>query len=91
LEAIYSLSPDLKLDVRPCEDGVLVYDSMARTTHLIPPVAWDFFVSLSQTSPAVVQSELSEVDAVDMLLNDSDSDRLAMLTALERAGLIMRC
>lgn len=89
MEVTYSLCPDLSLDVRLCEDGVLVYDSMACTTHLIPPAAWDIFVSLSQTIPAVVQCDLSEVDGADMSLNDSG--RLAMLTALERAGLIMRC
>lgn len=75
--------------MRPCEDGVLVYDNTARTTHLIPPAAWDFFVSLSQTNPAVVQYELGEFDAADMPTDGYG--RLAMLNALERAGLIMRC
>ncbi len=74
--------------MRPCEDGVLVYDNTARTTHLIPPAAWDFFVSLSQANPAVMACELSTLDA-DMPA-DGDS-RLAIVNALERAGLIMRC
>lgn len=72
----------------PCEDGILVYDSSARTTHLLPPVAWDFFVSLSQKNAAAVQDEFSELE-VDTL-PDGDS-RLVMINALERAGLIMRC
>lgn len=75
--------------MRPCEDGVLVYDSTARTTHLIPPAAWDLFMLLSQTNPAVMQYELDELDAAAMPADGAS--RLAMLNALERAGLIMRC
>lgn len=73
----------LNLDVRPCEDGILVYDNTARTTHLIHLAAWDLFVSLSQSNSAAAQFDLGELDA--------DNSRLAMVNALERAGLITRC
>ncbi len=88
MEAIYSLRPDLKLDVRPCEDGVLVYDNAARTTHLIHPEVWDFFVSLLPTNPVVIECDLGELTA-DMPMDGRS--RVAMLHALEHAGLIMRC
>lgn len=74
--------------MRPCEDGVLVYDNTARTTHLIHPVVWDFFVSLLQTNPAVIECELRDFKA-DMPMDGHS--RVVMLNALERAGLIMRC
>lgn len=88
MEAIYSLRPDLKLDVRPCEDGVLVYDNTARTTHLIHPEVWDFFVTLLQTNPVMIECDLSELK-VDMPMDGHS--RVVMLHALEHAGLIMRC
>lgn len=75
--------------MRSCEDGVLIYDSMARTTHLIPPAAWDLFASISQKNPEVMQHELDELNAATI---PADGDgRLTMLHALERAGLIVRC
>lgn len=74
--------------MRPCEDGVLVYDNTARTTHLIHPGVWDFFVSLLQTNPVVIECDLSELEA-DMPMDGHS--RVVMLNALERAGLIMRC
>lgn len=75
--------------MRTCEDGVLIYDSTARTTHLIPPAAWDLFVSISQKNPEVMQHELDELNAATI---SADGDgRLTMLHALERAGLIVRC
>jgi len=75
--------PRLNLDVRPCEDGILVYDNTARATHLIHPAAWDLFVSLSQSNSALARFDPGELDA--------GNSRLAMVNALERAGLIMRC
>jgi hypothetical protein len=80
--------PCLNLDVRPCEDGVLVYDYAARTTHLIHPATWDFFVSLSQSNPEAAQFDPGELDAE---IRADGTDHLTMLDALERAGLIMRC
>jgi hypothetical protein len=88
LKAIYSLCHELKTNVRPCEDGVLVYDNMARTTHLIHLGVWDFFVSLLQANPVVIECDLSELKA-DMPMDGHS--RVVMLNALERAGLIMRC
>lgn len=75
--------------MRPCEDGILVYDNTARTTHLIPPAAWDLFLSLSQANSAVSCCALDE--SSDSGIPIDDDGRLAMLNALERAGLIMRC
>jgi len=89
LKAIYSLCPGLRLEVRSCEDGVLVYDSTARTTHLIPPAAWGLFVSISKKPPEVMQHELDELNAATIPADGAG--RLTMLHALERAGLIMRC
>lgn len=80
--------PRLNLDVRSCEDGILVYNHTARTTHLIHPAAWDFFVSLSQSNPLTAQFDLGELDAE---IPADGNNRLAMVNALERAGLIMRC
>lgn len=88
MEVTYSLCHDLKLDVRPCEDGVLLYDKVSRTTHLIHPAVWDFFVTLSQKNSTEIACELIDLK-VDMA--PDDMSRSAMLNVLERVGLVKRC
>jgi hypothetical protein len=72
----YSVVPDLELEVRPCIDGVLIFEGISRSTHLLSPAAWELFLAILDGK---------ENDPV------GDDSRRQLIGALESAGLVSRC
>jgi hypothetical protein len=52
------------MDVRHCNDGVLLYQKSTGSTHLLSFAAWDMFESISRTGGMEVDEESSTLVAL---------------------------
>jgi hypothetical protein len=87
VEPKYRLRPSLKLEVRICDDGVLVFDHSSGATHLLDDTAWRLFQTITD-SPAALVVPLSGDDVPsDQGIHGCDE----FMPALLSAGLVEQC
>jgi hypothetical protein len=77
----------INLDVRLCEDGVLVYNPTTRATHLIPTTVWEFFMAMTEGQMSAKVSGFGRGCALHL----DQKEREEMIKALVQAGLLASC
>lgn len=90
-EYAYSLTAPVDIEVRRCNDGVLVFDSGANKTHLLAKEAWDLYLQIQQSSSSLLVVTLPSTPPIAVDAEEAGVGLSTLLDALESAGLLRKC
>ena len=91
IEYSYSLTAPLDIEVRRCNDGVLVFDNTANKTHLFGNEAWDLYLQIQQSGSSPFVVKLPDTQSIAVETEAGGFALLTLLDALESAGLLKKC